>query len=147
MSLTAPLDMTTDGQTLSASVGSPTLTTDVIYPDGSSAADTEALLTELAPLLLPILTDALGEIAIPSIQGFNIQYLSLNLQTGLEQSLTSATDGTSDACITFSTNSDNKIRFVLSEDSHVSNIYYQGGATQFNPKKVLFELRTTSTQA
>ena len=82
LSLTAPLDMTTDGQTLSASVGSPALTTDVVYPEGSSAADTEALLTELAPLLLPILTDALGEIAIPSIQGFNIQNLTLNVQSG-----------------------------------------------------------------
>ena len=74
--------MTTDGATLSATVGSPTLSTDVIYPDGGSAADTEALLTELAPLLLPVLTDALGEIAIPSIQGFNIQNLTLNVVDG-----------------------------------------------------------------
>ena len=74
--------MTTDGANLSATVGSPTLSTDVIYPDGGSAADTEALLTELAPLLLPVLTDALGEIAIPSIQGFNIQNLTLNVVDG-----------------------------------------------------------------
>ena len=82
MTLTAPLVMSTDGLTLSATVGTALLSTDVVYPEGSSASDTEALLSELAPLLLPILTDALGEIAIPNIQGFNIQNLTLNVVDG-----------------------------------------------------------------
>ena len=82
MTLTAPLVMSTDGLTLSATVGTAALSTDVVYPEGSSATDTEALLSELAPLLLPILTDALGEIAIPNIQGFNIQNLTLNVVDG-----------------------------------------------------------------
>jgi hypothetical protein len=47
---------------------------DVVYPDATSigAADTEALLEELVPLLLPTLTGALGEVPIPDIQGFTV---------------------------------------------------------------------------
>lgn len=84
MSLFADVEMTTDSITLSANIGTPELHIDVVYPDGASASasDTEALLTEFAPLLLPVLTDAIGEISIPTIQGFNIQNLNLVVQDG-----------------------------------------------------------------
>ena len=47
---------------------------DVVYPDANSPAalSSEALMQALIPYLLPMLTDAITEIEIPSIDGFGI---------------------------------------------------------------------------
>lgn len=75
------LDVSVDGdQTLSASLGEDLeLYFDVVYPEANTtgAADTEALLEAIVPLLLPTLTDALGQFEIPSIQGFSITGVSV----------------------------------------------------------------------
>lgn len=76
----AGLDLTaTSSATLSATLGTPDLYFDVVYPDANSAAasSTEDLLTLLVPLLLPELTSALGEIAIPEIEGFGFSDISV----------------------------------------------------------------------
>ncbi len=62
------------GTALTATLGDMDLYYDVVFPDAATlaASDTEAFLGALVPLLLPSLTDSLGEIAIPSISGFEI---------------------------------------------------------------------------
>jgi hypothetical protein len=75
ISVFAELDLSSSSATsLSAELGAMDLYFDVVYPDATSigAADTEALLEELVPLLLPTLTGALGEVPIPDIQGFTV---------------------------------------------------------------------------
>ncbi len=76
----ADLDLSGSSATsLSATLGTPDLYFDVVYPDATSigAADTEALLEELVPLLLPTLTEALADVPIPEIQGFSITGVSV----------------------------------------------------------------------
>jgi len=64
----------TEASTLSAGLGELNITFDLAYPDDRSAyaEDAELLLETLVPLLLPTLTDALGEIPIPELQGFTL---------------------------------------------------------------------------
>lgn len=82
VSAVTDLDVSVDGdETLSAELGSDLkLYFDVVYPESNTtgASDTEALLEALVPLLLPTLTDALGEIEIPSIQGFTLSGISID---------------------------------------------------------------------
>ncbi len=75
------VDIAADGTTLSAELGTPDLYFDVIQPEANTlgAADTEALLEALVPLLMPTLTDALGEIPIPSIDGFALDNVGVSL--------------------------------------------------------------------
>ncbi len=76
---TAELDVGTNGGTaLTAGLGEMDLYYDVVFPQASLAAsDTEDFLSLLVPLLLPSLTDAIGEIEIPSIEGFVIDGATL----------------------------------------------------------------------
>ncbi|MBW1879003.1 MAG: hypothetical protein JRJ84_11615 [Deltaproteobacteria bacterium] len=77
----ADMDLTAVGDTsLSATVGQADVYFDVVIPDSNTlaAADTEALLGALVPLLLPMLTDAIGEIDIPSISGFGISGITIS---------------------------------------------------------------------
>jgi hypothetical protein len=81
ISVFAELDLSSSSATsLSAELGAMDLYFDVVYPDATSigAADTEALLQELVPLLLPTLTGALAEVPIPDIQGFSITGVSVD---------------------------------------------------------------------
>ena len=75
----------TSSATLSAELGDTTLWFDVVYPDASSerAKGAEDLLATLVPLILPELTGALGEIEIPSIEGFSLTGISVK-QDGAE---------------------------------------------------------------
>jgi hypothetical protein len=83
VSAVTDLDVSVDGDaTLSAELGADLrLYFDVVYPESNTtgASDTEALLEALVPLLLPILTDALGEIEIPAIQGFTLSGISVDV--------------------------------------------------------------------
>jgi hypothetical protein len=82
VSAVTDLDVSVDGDaTLSAELGADLrLYFDVVYPESNTtgASDTEALLEALVPLLLPTLTDALGEIEIPAIQGFTLSGISVD---------------------------------------------------------------------
>ncbi len=70
----------TADNTLTASLGDMDLYFDVVVPEANTvgAEDTEALLGALVPMLLPSLTDALGEIAIPDISGFTISGITVD---------------------------------------------------------------------
>jgi hypothetical protein len=74
------MDMDATAETLTTSFGEPTVYFDVVYPKSNTtgAHDTEALLQELIPYLLPMLTDALGEIPMPAISGFSISGVKVN---------------------------------------------------------------------
>lgn len=77
----ADMDLMAVGDTsLSATVGQADVYFDVVIPDSNTlaAADTEALMDALVPLLLPMLTDAIGEIDIPSISGFGISGITIS---------------------------------------------------------------------
>lgn len=80
--LVAGLDMsaTSDG-TLSAGLGDIDVQFDLVFPNegGRYAADTEAFLEALVPLLLPSLTGALGEIPIPELDGFGLSSIGVSL--------------------------------------------------------------------
>lgn len=64
----------TESNTLLAGLGELDIRFDLAYPDDRTAyaADAELLMETLVPLLLPTLTDALGEIPIPELQGFSL---------------------------------------------------------------------------
>ena len=74
------MDLSATSDTLSATMGDPEVYFDVVYPEANTAGakDTEALLVELVPYLLPLLTDALGEIPLPEIDGFAISGVRTN---------------------------------------------------------------------
>jgi hypothetical protein len=77
----ADMDISAVGDSaLSATVGQADVYFDVVIPESHTlaAGDTEALLEALVPLLLPMLTDAIGEIEIPSISGFGINNISIS---------------------------------------------------------------------
>ncbi len=84
LTLLAPLELTASGEAIAANIGEPILYFDVVYPDANSPAalSSEALMQALIPYLLPMLTDAITEIEIPSIDGFGILNVSSNLQDG-----------------------------------------------------------------
>lgn len=75
------VDANSAGTTLTPSLGDMELYFDVVYPEANTigAADTESLLELLVPLLIPSLTDVLGEIEIPEIQGFNLSGVTIEL--------------------------------------------------------------------
>jgi hypothetical protein len=81
VSVLAGLDLSASGGNLEASLGATDLWFDVVVPEsnGMAAADTEALLDALVPLILPLVTDALGEIPIPDIQGFSLSGISVDV--------------------------------------------------------------------
>ena len=77
----APLEILASSSAISANVGDPESYFDVVYPtSGSDAA--ESLLDELIPLLLPTLTDAIGEIELPTFQGFTVSGINTTLTGG-----------------------------------------------------------------
>ena len=67
-------------------MGEVNISFDLVYPNDRSAyaGDTEALLQTLVPMLLPQLTSALGEIPIPSFDGYGLSGISITLG-GAEQ--------------------------------------------------------------
>lgn len=72
----AGVDLGANGaESLNASVGNADFWFDVTVPEHNTQAaeDTEALIGALVPLLLPRITDVLGEIAVPSLGGFVIE--------------------------------------------------------------------------
>jgi len=71
----------TEDNTLLAGLGDMEIVFDLDYPDDRSvyAEDTEVLLEALVPLLLPSLTDALGEIPIPNLDGFSLEIVDIGL--------------------------------------------------------------------
>ena len=73
------MNMSATSEALSATMGEPDVYFDVVYPEANTggAKDTEALLVELVPYLLPMLTDALGEIPLPTIEGFGINNIKV----------------------------------------------------------------------
>ncbi|MEE2751686.1 MAG: hypothetical protein VX519_09665 [Myxococcota bacterium] len=82
VTIVAGLDLdATPQNTLAANLGDLQLHFDVVAPtDGTRyTASTEAFLEALLPLLLPVLTDSLGEIPIPDFSGFTMGALSMSL--------------------------------------------------------------------
>lgn len=71
----------TANNTISPSLGGLVLNFDLVYPNDRTAyaGDTEALLETLVPMLLPTLTGALGEIPIPSFDGYGLSNLAIGL--------------------------------------------------------------------
>ncbi|MCB9683104.1 MAG: hypothetical protein H6733_16690 [Alphaproteobacteria bacterium] len=80
----APVDVAASGTDLIPTLLDPTVWVDVVAPPPSdpAAAPLEAVLTELAPALLPTLTDVLGAITLPSIEGFTITNASVREENG-----------------------------------------------------------------
>ncbi len=70
----------TESNTLLAGLGDLDIQFDLDYPDDRSAyaADAELLMETLVPLLLPTLTEALGEIPIPELQGFTLSGFAIS---------------------------------------------------------------------
>jgi len=67
-------------QTLNAELGSMDLYFDALKPQANSigAANTEAILAQLLPMLLPSLTEALGSFEIPSIEGLSLTNIAID---------------------------------------------------------------------
>jgi hypothetical protein len=76
----AGMDVDVDSDlTLSMELSDITVSFDVVHPEGNTlgASDTEDLLYALVPLILPMLTDALGEIPMPEIDGFALDNITI----------------------------------------------------------------------
>ncbi|MCB9791730.1 MAG: hypothetical protein H6741_03295 [Alphaproteobacteria bacterium] len=82
VSLEAGLGLSaTANNTLLPSLGDLDLTFDLVHPNDRSqyAGNTEALLNALVPMLLPTLTDALGEVPIPDFDGYGLGNVAIGL--------------------------------------------------------------------
>jgi hypothetical protein len=80
VSVFAGMDVTVDSDlTLSMELSDVTVAFDVVHPEANTlgAADTEELLQALVPLFLPLLTDSLGEIPMPAIEGFTLENITV----------------------------------------------------------------------
>ncbi len=76
----AGMDVDVDSDlTLSMELSDVMVAFDVVHPEAHTlgAQDTEDLLNALVPLFLPLLTDALGEIPMPEIEGFSLDNITL----------------------------------------------------------------------
>ncbi|MES2640586.1 MAG: hypothetical protein V4850_13920 [Myxococcota bacterium] len=81
-SIVAELDLdVSEAGTLLPALGETTIWFDVVVPSAGTeaSADAEALLGALVPMLLPSLTEGLGEVPIPEIQGFTLGVESILL--------------------------------------------------------------------
>ncbi len=69
---TAPMSLSsTDGTTFTPEIGDPELVLDVVAPT-EGASDVEGLLVALVPTFLPLLTDSIVGIELPTIEGFGL---------------------------------------------------------------------------
>jgi hypothetical protein len=87
VAVTAPmnLDAGSDGASISLALGEPEVLVDVTYAMSEmsmSPESTEALLADLIPYYLPEITGALGEISLPSIEGFTLSSISTTMDGG-----------------------------------------------------------------
>ncbi len=76
----AGMDVAVDSDlTLSMELSDLMVSFDVTHPEGNTlgAQDTEDLLYALIPLIMPMLTDALGEIPMPEIEGFSLENITI----------------------------------------------------------------------
>ena len=83
-SVLADLQLSANSTAITPNVGTPAFVFDVIFPAANSegAQSAESLLDALLPLLIPNLTDAIGEIEIPSISGFGFNNVNSTLSQG-----------------------------------------------------------------
>ncbi|MEC7242818.1 MAG: hypothetical protein VXW32_16410 [Myxococcota bacterium] len=80
--LIADMDLeTSTANALVVGIGDMDIWFDLDYPNARSryAGDTEAFLGELMPLLVPMLSDSLGEFPIPSLEGLSVGNISVGL--------------------------------------------------------------------
>jgi hypothetical protein len=80
--LIADMDLETDtANALVIGIGDMDIWFDLVYPNARSqyAGDTEAFLAELMPLLVPMLSDSLGEFPLPALSGMSIGNISVGL--------------------------------------------------------------------
>ena len=72
---------TSTANALVVSMGDMDIWFDLVYPNARSqyAGDTEAFLEELMPLLVPMLSESLGEFPIPSLEGLSIGNISVEI--------------------------------------------------------------------
>ena len=77
--LNAPLDITVVNNTITPTIGSPSLTFNVVYPESGSASSTESLLSNLIPYVIPSLEDAISGIELPNLGGFSFQSMTSNV--------------------------------------------------------------------
>ena len=80
--LIADMDLETSTENaLVISMGDMDIWFDLVYPNARSqyAGDTEAFLEQLMPLLVPMLSESLGEFPLPSLEGMSIGNISVQL--------------------------------------------------------------------
>jgi hypothetical protein len=76
--LTAPMEISVVNNTVTPSIGEPSFTFNVVYPDsgGSSANSTESLLGALIPYIMPSLENAISGIELPQLGDFTFQNMT-----------------------------------------------------------------------
>lgn len=79
--LEAPLDITIANETITPTIGTPSFTFNVVYPNsgGSSASSTESLLGALIPYIIPSLENAISGIELPQLGDFSFQNMTSNV--------------------------------------------------------------------
>ncbi len=81
VSIFSGMDVSVDSDlTLSMELVDTMVAFDVVHPEGNTlgASDTEDLLYALVPLIMPLLTDAMGEIPMPEIEGFALSNITID---------------------------------------------------------------------
>ena len=77
--LNAPLDIAVVNNTITPTIGTPSLTFNVVYPDSGNAGSTESLLSALIPYVIPSLEDAISGIELPQLGDFSFTNMTSNV--------------------------------------------------------------------
>ena len=77
--LNAPLDIAVVNNTITPTIGTPSLTFNVVYPESGNASSTESLLSALIPYVIPNLEDAISGIELPQLGDFSFQNMTSNV--------------------------------------------------------------------
>ena len=77
--LNAPLDIAVVNNTITPTIGTPSLKFNVVYPESGNASSTESLLAALIPYVIPSLEDAISGIELPQLGDFSFQNMTSNV--------------------------------------------------------------------
>jgi len=78
-SLTAPMEISIVNNTITPTIGEPTLSFNVVHPNNAEASSTETLLSALVPYIIPNLENLISGIELPQLGDFGFANLNSSI--------------------------------------------------------------------